>query len=150
MPIKTIKIYPQILSLTIDGNLVVSIEQEYHQNTSEIEKAVQDCIKTVRKYDKMGYYNLVKPEFISDVIKNFSNLELTKKAIIRVNNYLAITGFPECNRIWQLPNKMKLQISKMLDVYTLSFDTQNWESLHIEAIKSKKETTALDININNS
>jgi hypothetical protein len=28
----------------------------------------------VRKYEKMGYYNLAKPEFISEVITTFTNL----------------------------------------------------------------------------
>lgn len=134
MPIETLKVYPQILSLTVDGELVISIQQEYNQNTAEIENAVQDCIKTVKKYDKMGYYNLAKPEFISDVIKTFSNLECSKKDVIRVNNYVKIIGFPECNRIWQLPDEMKVQISQMLDGYHLSFDSDNWESLQIEAI----------------
>lgn len=134
MPIETLKVYPQILSLTVDGELVISIQQEYNQSTAEIENAVQDCIKTVKKYDKMGYYNLAKPEFISDVIKTFSNLECSKKDVIRVNNYVKIIGFPECNRIWQLPDEMKVQISQMLDGYHLSFDSDNWESLQIEAI----------------
>lgn len=134
MPIETLKVYPQILSLTVDRELVISIQQEYNQNTAEIENAVQDCIKTVKKYDKMGYYNLAKPEFISDVIKTFSNLECSKKDVIRVNNYVKIIGFPECNRIWQLPDEMKVQISQMLDGYHLSFDSDNWESLQIEAI----------------
>lgn len=134
MPIETLKVYPQILSLTVDGELVISIQQEYNQSTAEIENAVQDCIKTVKKYDKMGYYNLAKPEFISDVIKTFSNLECSKKDVIRVNNYVKIIGFPECNRIWQLPDEMKVQISQMLDGYHLSFDSDNWESLQIESI----------------
>lgn len=136
MPIETLKVYPQILSLTVDKGSVVAIKQEYNQNIAEIENAVQDCIKTVKKYEQMGYYNLAKPEFVSDVILTFSNLELTRKDVIRVNNYLKIIGFPECNRIWQLPDEMKVQASQMLDCYQLSFDTNNWESLHIEPFKS--------------
>jgi hypothetical protein len=47
----------------------------------------------------MGYYNLAKPEFISEVITTFTNLELSKKDVIRANNFMNITGFQECNRV---------------------------------------------------
>jgi hypothetical protein len=52
--------------------------------------------KTVRKYEKMGYYNLAKPEFINEVIVTFTNLELSKKDVIRVNNFMDIQGATEC------------------------------------------------------
>lgn len=133
MPIKTLTVYPQIISVVVDVDVVVSIQQEYNQNPAEIEKAVQECVQTVKKYDKMGYYNLAKPEFVSDVISTFSNLELSKKNVIRVNDYLKIIGFPECNRVWQLPDEMKVQISQMLEGYRLSYD-ENWQSLKVEKI----------------
>jgi hypothetical protein len=55
---------------------------------------ILQCIEMVRKYEKMGYYNLAKPEFISEVITTFTNLELSKKDVIRANNFMNITILP--------------------------------------------------------
>jgi hypothetical protein len=90
----------------------------------------------VRKYEKMGYYNLAKPEFISEVITTFTNLELSKKEVIRANNFMNITGFQECNRVWQLPDELKVQASQMLHGFYITFDTVNWEDFSVIPIKN--------------
>jgi hypothetical protein len=47
----------------------------------------------VRKYEKMGYYNLAKPEFISEVITTFTNLELSSNwSYVAVSSELVKTA----------------------------------------------------------
>ena len=83
----------------------------------------------------MGYYNLAKPEFISEVITTFTNLEVSKKDVIRANNFMEITGYKECNRVWQLPDEMKVQASAMLKGFYITYDTVKWEDFSVEPIE---------------
>ena len=135
MHTETIKAYPEITSMIVNGDNVSSITQQYN-DVNEVKTHIQSCIQTVKKYDAKGYYNLVKPEFVSDVITTFSNLELSKKDVIRVNNFMEIIGFPECNRIWQLPDEMKIQASQMLHGFYISYDPNNWVEFSIVPIEN--------------
>ena len=136
MTTKTIKVYPEIISIVIDGDNVLSVTQEYN-DIDKVTTHLQSCIQMVRNYDAQGYYNLAKPEFVDDVITTFSNLELSKKDVIRVNNFINIVGFPECNRIWQLPDEMKVQASQMLQGFHITYDTKHWEDLSVAHINSR-------------
>ncbi|SMN13887.1 hypothetical protein BHECKSOX2_1078 [Bathymodiolus heckerae thiotrophic gill symbiont] len=135
MSIEKITAFPEITVVIIEDDAVVSVTQEYY-DIDKVKTHIQGCIKTVRKYDKMGYYNLAKPEFVNEVITTFTNLELSKKDVIRVNNFMDIQGFQECNRVWQLPDEMKVQVSQMLHGFYITYDTENWEDFSIEPIKS--------------
>ncbi len=130
---KKIIVYPEITAIVIEEDNVSSITQGYN-NSEKLKQHLQECIKIVKKYEALGYYNLKKPEFIDDVIITFSNLELSKKEVMRINNYMDIVGFPECNRIWQLSDEMKVQASNMLCGFVINFDSNNWEALDIEPI----------------
>ncbi len=134
MSAEKIKTYPEITSIIIEGDSVKSLIQEYY-DIDKVKTHIQGCINIVRSYDKKGYYNLVKPDFVGDVITTFSNLELTKKDVMRVNNFMKISGFEQCNRIWQLPDEMKAQASQMLDGFYITYDSDNWESFSIKPIK---------------
>ncbi|NYT27332.1 MAG: hypothetical protein H0A76_05225 [Candidatus Thiodubiliella endoseptemdiera] len=101
----------------------------------KVKAHIQEHIKMVRQYDKMGYYNLAKPEFVNEVITTFTNLELSKKNVIRVNNFMDIQGPTECNRVWQLPDEVKVEVSKMLHGFEVTYDTENWEDFTIKPLK---------------
>jgi hypothetical protein len=88
----------------------------------------------------MGYYNLAKPEFINEVITTFTNLELSKKDVIRVNNFMDIQGPTECNRVWQLPDETKVQVSQMLHGFEITFDTENWEDFSVKPLEDNPIT----------
>ena len=135
MSIDKIKAFPEITSVVIEGDDVVSVTQGYY-DVDKVIAHIQTCIEMVRKYDKMGYYNLAKPEFINEVITTFTNLELSKKDVIRANNFMEIKGFKECNRVWQLPDEMKVQASQMLQGFYVTYDTENWEDFSVEPIDS--------------
>lgn len=130
MSIKKIIVFPEVISITIDKGNVISVTQE-HNNADDIKAHIQTQIKTVRRYNEMGYYNLAKPEFVSEVITTFSNLELSKKDVIRVNNFIKIQGLPECNRIWQLPDEIKVQVSQMLHNFCITYDSDHWEDFFV-------------------
>ncbi len=46
-----------------------------------------------------------------------------------------IQGFQECNRVWQLPDEMKAQVSQMLYGFYVTYDTENWENFSIVQIQ---------------
>lgn len=135
MNIEKITAFPEITDVVIEDNNIVSLTQGYY-DIDKVTVHIQKCIEMVRKYEKMGYYNLAKPEFISEVITTFSNLELSKKEVIRANNFMNITGFQECNRVWQLPDELKVQASQMLHGFYITFDTVNWEDFSVIPIKN--------------
>jgi hypothetical protein len=118
----------------MERNNIVSLTQGYY-DIDKVTVHIQECIEMVRKYEKMGYYNLAKPEFISEVITTFTNLELSKKDVIRANNFMNITGFQECNRVWQLPDELKVQASGRLHGFYITFDTVNWEDFSVRIIE---------------
>ncbi|MBE8190552.1 MAG: hypothetical protein HAW58_06900 [Candidatus Thioglobus sp.] len=134
MSIEKIKAYPEITEITIENDKVKSLVQEYN-DLEKVQKHIKNCIETVRNYTKKGYYNLVQPEFVDEVITVFSNLELSKKDVIRVNNFIEIAGFPQCNRIWQLPDEMKVQASKMLGGFEITYDSENWEDFSLQPLE---------------
>ncbi len=134
MSIEKIKAFPEITAVVIEGDKVTSVTQEYN-DVDKLTAHIQKCIETVRRYDKSGYYNLSKPEFTSEVITTFTNLELSKKDVIRVNNFMDVRGFQECNRVWQLPDELKVQVSQMLHGFTITYDTVDWEDFSVEPLK---------------
>ena len=132
---KKINVFPEVTTVVInDGNIVESVTQEYY-DTDKVKAHIQENIRLVRKYDKMGYYNLAKPEFVSEVITTFTNLELSKKDVIRVNNFMDIQGATECNRVWQLPDEVKVQVSQRLCGFQIIYDTENWEDFSITPLE---------------
>lgn len=134
MSIEKITAFPEITDVVIEDGNIVSLTQGYY-DIDKVTVHIQKCIEMVRQYEKMGYYNLAKPEFISEVITTFTNLELSKKDVIRANNFMNITGFQECNRVWQLPDELKVQASQMLHGFYITFDTVNWEDFSVEVIE---------------
>ncbi|QKQ24451.1 hypothetical protein HUE58_04860 [Candidatus Ruthia endofausta] len=134
MSVKKIKVYPQINTMSIVGGKLDALTQEY-ENTKDLKTALEGWVNMIKKYDSVGYYPLVKPEFISEVLVGaFSNIKLTKKAVIADNNYQNISDYPQCNRVFQLPNEIKTQILKRLSGYFVSYQTDNWEILSVESI----------------
>jgi uncharacterized protein YlzI (FlbEa/FlbD family) len=135
MSIEKITAFPEITFAVVEGENLVSVTQGYY-DIDKVTKHIQTCIGMVRKYEKMGYYNLAQPEFISEVITTFTNLEVSKKDVIRANNFMEISGY-ECNRVWQLPDQMKVQASQMLHGFYITYDTENWEDFSIEPIEDE-------------
>lgn len=134
MSVETIKVYPQINTMSITDGKLDALAQEY-KKTKDLKTAIEDWVNMVKKYDSMGYYPLVKPEFISEVLAGaFSNIKLTKEAVIADNNYQNISGYPQCNRVFQLPSEIKTQILKRLSGYLVSYQIDNWEILNVESI----------------
>lgn len=135
MSTKKIKAFPEVTTVILnDDNTVESITQEYY-DVDKVKKHIQTCIESVRKYEEKGYYNLVKPEFVSEVITVFTNLELSKKDVIRVNNFMDIQGPTECNRVWQLPDETKVQVSQLLHGFEITYDSENWEDFSIKLLE---------------
>ncbi len=135
MSIEKITAFPEITSAVVEEGNIVSVTQGYY-DIDKVTGHIQTCIGMVRRYEKMGYYNLAKPEFTSEVITTFTNLELSKKDVIRANNFMEITGYQECNRVWQLPDEMKVQASQMLCGFYITYDTDNWEDFSVEPIEA--------------
>ncbi|MBA5249157.1 MAG: hypothetical protein FE834_06435 [Gammaproteobacteria bacterium] len=131
MSIEKIKAFPEVTTVILnDDGTVESIIQEYY-DADKVETHIREHIAMVRQYDKMGYYNLAKPEFVNEVITTFTNLELSKKEVIRVNNFMDIQGPTECNRVWQLPDETKVQVSQLLHGFYITYDTDNWEDFSV-------------------
>jgi hypothetical protein len=66
MSIEKITAFPEITDVVIEDNNIVSLTQGYY-DIDKVTVHIQKCIEMVRKYEKMGYYNLAKPEFISAI-----------------------------------------------------------------------------------
>ncbi len=134
MLIKKIKVYPQINTISIADGKLDTLTQEY-ENTKDLKAALKSWVSMVKKYDSMGYYPLAKPEFISEVLVGaLSNIKLTKETVITDNNYQNISGYPQCNRLFQLPSEIKNQILKRLDGYFINYQKDSWEILNVESI----------------
>jgi hypothetical protein len=133
MSIEKITAYPEITKTVIEGDNVVSVTQGDY-DLGKVIAHIETSIAMVRRYEKMGYYTLSKPEFVSEVITTFTDLEVNKKDVIRANNFMDIQGYQECNRVWQLPDEMKVQVSQMLYGFYITYDEENWEDFSVEMI----------------
>jgi hypothetical protein len=140
MSIEKIKAFPEVTTVILDDDAaVISVTQEYY-DIEKVKTHILENIRLVKKYEKMGYYNLAKPEFINEVITTFTNLELSKKDVIRVNNFMDIQGPTECNRVWQLPDETKVQVSQMLHGFEITFDAENWEDFSVKPLEDNPIT----------
>lgn len=133
MSTKKITAYPEITKTVIEGDDVVSVTQGNY-DLDKITAHIETSIAMVRKYEKMGYYTLAKPEFVSEVITTFTDLEVNRKDVIRANNFMDIQGYQECNRVWQLPDELKVKVSQMLYGFYITYDEENWEDFSVEMI----------------
>ena len=134
MSIEKITAYPEITQTIIEGDDIVSVTQGNY-DLDKVIAHVNESITMVKRYEKMGYYTLAKPEFVSEVITTFTDLEVSKKEVIRANNFMDVHGYQECNRVWQLPDEMKVQVSQMLYGFYITFDTENWEDFSVKPIE---------------
>lgn len=135
MSIEKITAFPEITETIIEGDDVVSVIQGNY-DIDKVIVHIQDSVEMVRRYEKMGYYTLEKPEFVTEVITTFTDLEISRKEVIRANNFMDIQGYEECNRVWQLPDEMKVQVSQMLYGFYITYNTESWEVLSVEPIDS--------------
>jgi len=133
MSTEKITAYPEITKTVIEGDDVVSVIQGDY-DLDKVIAHIETSIAMVRRYEKMGYYTLAKPEFVSEVITTFTDLEVKRKDVIRANNFMDIQGYQECNRVWQLPDEMKVQVSQMLYGFYITYDEENWEDFSVEMI----------------
>jgi hypothetical protein len=133
MSTEKITAYPEITKTVIEGDDVVSVIQGDY-DLDKVIAHIETSIAMVRRYEKMGYYTLAKPEFVSEVITTFTDLEVNRKDVIRANNFMDIQGYQECNRVWQLPDEMKVQVSQMLYGFYITYDEENWEDFSVEMI----------------
>ncbi|BAS67174.1 MAG: hypothetical protein DSY43_05535 [Gammaproteobacteria bacterium] len=134
MSTETIKVFPEVTTVILnDDSTVASVTQEYY-DLDKVKVHIKENIRLVRQYEKMGYYNLAKPEFINEVITTFTNLELSKKDVIRVNNFMDIQGPTECNRVWQLPDEAKVEVSQKLYGFEITYDSEKWEDFTIKPL----------------
>jgi len=134
MSIEKITAYPEITAAVIEGDDVVSVTQGDY-DLDKVVAHVKASIKMVRDYEAKNYYTLEKPEFVGEVITAFTDLEVSKKDVIRANNFMDIQGYQECNRVWQLPDEMKVQVSQMLYGFYITYDSENWEDFNVEPIE---------------
>ena len=141
MSIEKITAYPEITNTVIEGDDVVSVTQGDY-DIDKVTAHIKTSIAMVRRYEEKGYYTLEKPAFVGEVITTFTDLEVNKKDVIRANNFMDIQGYQECNRVWQLPDEMKVQVSEMLYGFYITYDTDNWEDFSVEPIEdqAKKES----------
>jgi len=133
MSTEKITAYPEITKTVIEGDDVVSVIQGGY-DLDKITAHIETSIAMVRRYEKMGYYTLAKPEFVSEVITTFTDLEVNRKDVIRANNFMDIQGYQECNRVWQLPDELKVKVSQMLYGFYITYDKENWEDFSVEMI----------------
>lgn len=134
MSTEKITAYPEITATLIEGDDVISVTQGNY-DLDKVIAHVKASIKMVRDYEKKGYYTLEKPAFVGEVITAFTDLEVSKKDVIRANNFMDVQGYQECNRVWQLPDEMKVQVSQMLYGFYITYDTENWEDFSVEPIE---------------
>ncbi|SMN11721.1 hypothetical protein SPBRAN_2007 [uncultured Candidatus Thioglobus sp.] len=130
MSIEKITIYSEASSITIDDGKVVALVQDY-DTIEKVTAHIKEWIAMVRKYKEIGYFPLTEPEFIEDCIVTFTDLEPNKREVMRVNTFMQIEGFSGCNRIWQLPDELKVQVSALLKGFYLEYDTENWEGFTV-------------------
>lgn len=134
MSIEKITAYPEITETIIEGDDVISVIQGNY-DLDRVITHVNESITMVKRYEQMGYYTLAKPEFVSEVITTFTDLEVSKKEVIRANNFMDVQGYQECNRVWQLPDEIKVQVSQMLYGFYITYDSENWEDFNVELIE---------------
>ena len=134
MSIEKITAYPEITETIIEGDDVISVTQGNY-DLDKVITHINESITIVRRYEKMGYYTLAKPEFVSEVVTTFTDLEVSKKEVIRANNFMDVQGYQECNRVWQLPDEIKVQVSQMLYGFYITYDSENWEDFNVEPIE---------------
>jgi len=134
MSIEKITAYPEITETIIEGDDVISVIQGNY-DLDRVITHVNESITMVKRSEQMGYYTLAKPEFVSEVITTFTDLEVSKKEVIRANNFMDVQGYQECNRVWQLPDEMKVQVSQMLYGFYITYDSENWEDFNVELIE---------------
>jgi len=135
MAIETIKVFSHIFSVVVDKETekVLSINQNI-TDVKGMRKNLETAVDTVKNYESIGFYPMTKPEFIDEVIHNFSDVALSKKDVINESRHQVIEGYIGCVRVFQLPYEYISQVKDMMVGFDVDYDTQSWEIKDIREI----------------
>jgi len=123
MSTEKITAYPEITKTVIEGDNVVSVIQGDY-DLDKVIAHIETSIAMVRRYEKMGYYTLAKPEFVSEVITTFTDLEVKRKDVIQKLQESNI----DCRPI-VTGNFTKNEVMKFFD-YEIHNELMNADYLH--------------------
>jgi hypothetical protein len=132
MPTEIINVFPMIHSITIDKEkaLITELVQDIVDEQGVLDN-LAESVATVRQYQKKGFYPLIEPQFIDDVMGSFAQMGLSRHITISDNTYHEINGYLGCTRVWELPLLLRDQVEKALVGYEVEYDVDTWEILNI-------------------
>lgn len=135
MATETITVFSHIYSIDVDKDAeeVLSLVQNI-TSADDIKQNIEQAVKTVRKYESIGFYPMSPPDFIGEVIGNFSDVGLTREEVIGENRHQIVTGYTGCVKVFQLPDDLKNKASEMLLGFDVNYDPLTWEIVSVEAI----------------
>ncbi len=135
MSTQTITVFSHLYSVSVDkeAEKVLSITQ----NITDIEgirQNLEGAVSMVQKYQSIGFYPMAEPDFITEVIGNFSDVALSRQDVVNENRHQVIEGFTGCVRVFQLPDAFVVQVRDALTGFEVDYDDQSWEILDIREL----------------
>ena len=137
MSAQTITVFSHLYSVSVDkeAEKVLSITQ----NITDIEgirQNLEGAVSMVQKYQSIGFYPMAEPDFITEVIGNFSDVALSRQDVVNENRHQVIEGFTGCVRVFQLPDVFVVQVKDSLTGFEVDYDDQSWEILDIRELSA--------------
>ena len=135
MSTQTITVFSHLYSVSVDkeAEKVLSITQNI-TDIDGIRQNLEDAVSMVQKYKSIGFYPMAEPDFITEVIGNFSDVALSRQDVVNENRHQVIEGVTGCVRVFQLPDVFVVQVRDALTGFEVDYDDENWEILAIREL----------------
>ena len=137
MSTQTITVFSHLYSVSVDkeAEKVLSITQNI-TDIDGIRQNLEDAVSMVQKYKTIGFYPMAEPDFITEVIGNFSDVALSRQDVVNENRHQVIEGFTGCVRVFQLPDVFVVQVRDGLVGFEVDYDDESWEILAIRELSA--------------
>ena len=137
MSTQTITVFSHLYSVSVDkeAEKVLSITQNI-TDIEDIRQNLEGAVSMVQKYQSIGFYPMAEPDFITEVIGNFSDVALSRQDVVNENRHQVIEGFTGCVRVFQLPDVFVVQVRDNLTGFEVDYDDQSWEILDVRALST--------------
>lgn len=135
MSTQTICVFSHIYLVAVDkeSEKVLTVTQNL-TTVDAIRENLEEAVSTVKKYQSIGFYPMADPDFIGEVLGNFSDVALSRQDVVNENRHQVIEGFAGCVRVFQLPDDYVVQVKEMIGGFEVDYDDVSWDILDVREI----------------
>ncbi len=135
MSTQTICVFSHIYLVAVDkeSEKVLTVTQNL-TTVDAIRENLEEAVSTVKKYQSIGFYPMADPDFIGEVLGNFSDVALSRQDVVNENRHQVIEGFAGCVRVFQLPDDYVVQVKEMISGFEVDYNDVSWDILDVREI----------------